>query len=450
MIDKKMSVADGQANLTYNERIAAGKALRSTVPRASHANWAPTEDRVDPLDLLDESNHARLHTLVPLRYERMSASPFTFLRGSATIMAHDLAKTPVTGLQVQLCGDAHLSNFGTYATPERNQVFDINDFDETLPGPWEWDVKRLATSVIVAGRANGFSDNNNVDAALRGVQLYREHMRTFGGMRAIDVWYSRIDVANILKRVHPDSHPYINRELARARRRTSVDVFPKMTDTLDGQYDIKDDPPLITHLYDDEFIESLQKMLERYKASLQDDRSVLLSRYHLVDSVQKVVGIGSVGTRCYVMLFLGDDANDPLFLQIKEARASVLERYLGAGRYSNHAQRVVCGQRLMQSASDIFLGWTHSGPHDYYIRQLRDRSHSPSIEGMNVSNFISYAGLCGWVLARAHARSGDAAMISGYMGKSDAFDQAIAAFATSYADQTERDHAALVAALKTY
>ncbi len=448
MNKENISLSGGSNGSTYSERLAAGKALRSTVSRASHAIWAPAEDRARPMDLLEESNRTRLQSLVPLRYERMSASPFAFLRGSALIMAHDLAKTPLTSLHVQLCGDAHLNNFGTYATPERNQVFDINDFDETLPGPWEWDVKRFATSVVVAARVNGLSEDNSINAALKGVQSYREHMWIFGGMRAIDVWYSRIDGENILKRVHPDSYPYVNRELARARRRTSIDVFPKMTDKLEGQYYIKDDPPLITHLYDEEFIESLQKLLEGYKASLQDDRSVLLSRYHLVDIAQKVVGIGSVGTRCYVMLFLGDDANDPLFLQIKEARASVLERYLGASQYSNHAQRVVSGQRLMQSASDIFLGWTRSGPHDYYIRQLRDMSLSPSTDRMSISDFISYAGLCGWVLARAHARSGDAALISGYMGKSDAFEQAITTFAKAYADQTERDHAALVTALK--
>ncbi len=439
---------DGQASSTQSERVAAGKALRSNVARVSHAEWRPTVDRVNPMDLLEESNRTRLRALVPLRYERMSVSPFAFLRGTAMIMASDLTRTPVTGIQVQLCGDAHLNNFGTYATPERNQVFDINDFDETFPGPWEWDVKRFATSVVVAGRVNGFSEDDNVQAAYRGIQSYREHMWMYGGMRYIDMWYTRIDVDDSLRRIHPDARAYIHREIDRARRRTSFQVFPKMTEELNGHYSIKDDPPLITHSYDDEFIESVQKLLERYRESLPDDRNVLLRHYRLVDIAQKVVGVGSVGTRCYVMLFLGDDANDPLFLQIKEARASGLEPYLGPARYPNHGQRIVNGQRLMQGATDIFLGWTRSGAHDYYMRQLRDRSLSPSIEGMNVNDFIIYAGLCGWVLARAHARSGDAASISGYMGKSDAFEQAIAAFAKAYADQTERDFELFLSAHK--
>jgi uncharacterized protein (DUF2252 family) len=446
-MSKNISFADGQT-ITYSERIAAGKALRSIASRASHANWKPAKDRVNPMDLLEESNRTRLPALVPLRCERMSISPFTFLRGSAIIMAADLARTPATGIKVQVCGDAHVGNFGIYATPERNQVFDMNDFDETLPGAWEWDVKRFATSVMVAGRVNGFSDADCMQVAYSGVQSYHRHMWNLGGLRYIEAWYTHIYVEDTLRHIHPNTRAYINREVAKARRRTSSQVFPKMTAENSGQYSIKDDPPLITHDYDDEFIASLPVLLEQYKESLSDDRRVLLSRYHLVDIAQKVVGIGSVGTRCYVMLFLGDDAADPLFLQIKEARPSVLEAHFGASRYPNSGQRVVNGQKLMQGVSDIFLGWTRSGPHDYYIRQLRDMSLSPSIDGMSVNDLVTYASFCGWVLARAHARSGDAAMISGYMGKSDAFEKAVASFAKAYADQTERDFELFVSTLR--
>jgi uncharacterized protein (DUF2252 family) len=439
----------GQHVLTPDERRAAGKALRNIIPRSSHAAWSPAPDRPDPVGLLEESNSTRLASLVPIRYGRMLTSSFAFLRGSAAIMAHDLSQTPTTGLLVQACGDAHLSNFGLYATPERREVFDVNDFDETLPGPWEWDVKRLITSIVVAARHNSFPEAVSRQAALKGAQMYREHMGVYATMRHLDVWYSRVTVENVLKRVRPGDRATLSREIEKARRRTSVHIFPKLTTESKGQYTIKDDPPLIVHLDDGVLADTLRELVEGYVTPLSDDRQVLLSRYHVLDLAQKVVGVGSVGTRCYVVLLLGDDSNDPLFLQIKEAQASVLERYLGASHYSNHAQRVVCGQRLVQAASDIFLGWTRIGSTDYYIRQLHDRSLSPSIESMEARDFIAFAGLCGWVLARAHARSGDPAQMSSYLGRNDMFDQAVTSFAMTYANQVEQDYTALVAAVRS-
>jgi uncharacterized protein (DUF2252 family) len=444
-------LVQGQDSRTRAERQAVGKALRGKVPRSSHRSWSPAPDRPDPVDLLEESNRTRLPKLVPIRYGRMLLSPFAFLRGSAVIMAQDLAATPVTGLQVQVSGDAHLSNFGIYTTPERRQVFDVNDFDETLPGPWEWDVKRLAASIIVAGRGNGFSTHSNREAVLSGIQSYREHMWAFAEMRQLHVWYSYLEVEKTLSRFRPINRQYFDEAVEKARRQTSVRVFPQLTQHVHGQYRIKDDPPLIMHLKDDELAGRLWGLVEGYGALLPDDRRVLLSRYHLVDLAEKVVGVGSVGTRCYVALLLGmgNDSSDPLFLQIKEAQTSVLEPHLGPSIYPNHAQRVVNGQHLMQAASDMFLGWTSSGDRDFYIRQMRDRSLSPSITNMREGDFIVYAELCGWSLARAHARSGDAAQISGYLGRSDAFETAITSFAEVYADQVERDYAALVAATKS-
>ena len=438
-----------QSRLTRAERIEAGRALRKDIPRSAHAEWASASDRPDPLSLLLQGDQHRLAELVPIRYGRMLVSPFTFLRGSAIIMANDLACTAATGLRVQLCGDAHLSNFGTYATPERNRVFDVNDFDETLPGPWEWDIKRLATSFVVAGRSQSFPESVNIQAATRCVQSYREHMWIFAGMANLDLWYTRIDIESTLLRIHPDSRAYLHRELERARRRTNSHVFPKLAREDQGKYTIKDDPPLISHLEDGVWVDQIPEMIEMYIESLPDDRRVLLSRYRLIDVARKVVGVGSVGTRCYIVLLLGDQDDDPLFLQIKQAQASVLEPYVGMSRYGNHARRVVNGQRLMQAASDIFLGWTRYDNINFYVRQLRDMSLSPNIERMGTNDLITYAGLCGWVLARGHARSGDSVGISSYVGKSDTFDQAIAAFARTYADQVELDYAALVAAVKS-
>ena len=435
-----------QKTLSIAERRAAGRALRAKVPRSSHATWSPAPDRPDPISLLEESNRSRIATLVPIRYGRMITSPFAFLRGSAVVMAGDLAMTPVTGIQVQVCGDAHIANFGTYATPERNQVFDVNDFDETLPGPWEWDVKRLAASIVLAGRQNGFSIASNRQAVLNCLRTYRERMWEFADMCHLDVWYSFIDAQSMLKRVGRTSRPFFDRELEKAHRQTNAHVFPQLARHINGQYSIKDDPPLITHLDDEERTLWLHALLGGYEASLSDDRRVLINRYHVVDLAKKVVGVGSVGTHCYIALLLGNADNDPLFLQIKEAQASVLEQHLGTSAYANHAQRVVCGQHLMQAASDIFLGWTSGRSIDCYIRQLRDMKGTPSLEHLDEGNFNVYVGLCGWTLARAHARSGDSASISGYLGTNDQFDRAVATFAQAYADQTGRDHAALVAA----
>lgn len=434
---------------TLEERRAAGRALRSTVPRSSHAVWTPAADRPDPLQLLEEQNRARLPHLVPLRYTRMAVSPFTFLRGAPIMMAYDLVSTPLTGISAQICGDAHLNNFGIYATPERNQVFDVNDFDETLPGPWEWDIKRLAASIVLGGRANRFSAAINRQAVLGCIQAYREHMWKYSEMRHIDVWYSRIDYENSLQFVHPDFRWYINKQRDKSRERSSLQVFPKLTTLVDGRHRFKDEPPLIAHLHNDDLAHQLSGLLETYRSTVQEDRQVLISKYRCVDVAQKVVGVGSVGTRCYVLLLLGNDSNDPLLLQVKEAQASVLERHLGPSAYPNHGQRVVCGQRLMQAASDLFLGWTRLGSTDYYLRQLRDMKLTVDIETLIPDGFIQYCRFCGWALARAHARSGDSAQISGYLGRSNAFDRAIAAFAEIYADQTGRDHAALLAFMRT-
>ncbi len=427
------------------DRRAAGKALRKKVARSSHAEWSPAADRPDPVSLSEEQNRTRFAHLVPIRYERMTTSPFAFLRGSSIVMAQDLAATPVSGIQVQLCGDAHLNNFGIYATPERNQVFDVNDFDETLPGPWEWDVKRLAASIVVAGRNNGFSGDMNRQAVVSCIASYRQHMWAYSEMRYVDVWYSRIDYASSLQAVRRTFRWWITKQREKASRRTHVELLPKLTQEVDGRIFIKDDPPLITHLDDDELVQKLSVLVEEYKASLRIDRQVLLSKYHLVDVAHKVVGIGSVGTQCYIALFIGSGSNDPIFLQFKEAGSSVLERYLGPSTYANHGERVINGQRLMQAVSGTFLGWASLDSMDFYFRQLRDMKLSVDLETLSEEGFSEYCKFCGWALARAHAHSGDPALISGYLGRKDVFDRAIATFAETYADQTERDHAALVA-----
>ena len=447
-ISNDSSLTDHQYAGTVADRRATGKALRKNVPRTSHAEWSPATDRPDPISLLEEQNRTRLAHLVPIRFERMSISPFTFLRGSAIVMAGDLAVTPVTGIEVQLCGDAHLNNFGIYATPERNQVFDLNDFDETLPGPWEWDVKRLSTSIVLAGRNNGFPRDINRQAVLSCVGSYRQRMWEYSEMRHIDVWYSRIDYASSLQAVHPTFRSWIHKQREKSSRRTHVELLPRLTQEVNGQIFIKDDPPLITRLEDNELAQMLRMVVEEYRESLRNDRNLLLSKYRYVDAALKVVGIGSVGTRCYVVLMMGRDSSDPLFLQIKEARASVFEHHLSPSPYPNHGQRVINGQRLIQASSGLFLGWTSIGSIDFYIRQLRDMKLSVDIATLIEGGFIEYCKFCGWALARAHARSGDPAMISGYLGQKDIFDQAIAAFAETYADQAERDHAALVAYIR--
>ncbi|MGA8303390.1 MAG: DUF2252 domain-containing protein [Thermoplasmata archaeon] len=388
-------------------------------------------------------------SLLPIRYGRMSASPFAFLRGSAGVMAHDLATTPTTGIRTQLCGDAHLANFGVFATPERDEAFDVNDFDETLPGPWEWDVKRLAVSLVAAGRQNGFSRRDGRTAALTAVRCYRESMNVFAHMRYLDIWYSHIDLSNLTRQVKRAGRKLFDRAMEEARQQTSLHAFPKMVRKVRGGFRIRDDLPLIVHYKNSADAEASRTFFDRYLRSLPDERRRLLDRYHVADVAQKVVGVGSVGTVCSVLLLLGDpDVEDPLFLQLKEADASALEPYAGRSAYPNHAQRVVHGQHLTQEASDIFLGWSSLRSRDFYVRQLRDMKFSSDLTTLGPRAFVGQAELCGSALARAHARSGDPALISGYLGARDVFDRAVATFAEGYTDQTERDYRVLLRAIK--
>lgn len=431
------------------EGLAAGKALRDGLPRGDHGRWKPSATRRDPVAVLVESNRNRVPELVPIRYGRMLRSPFTFLRGSAGLMAYDLSTTPSTGLRVQACGDCHLLNFGAFATPERNLIFDINDFDETLPAPWEWDLKRLCASFAVAVRDNNLSDEAARDAAVACAGAYREHMRECSKMSPLDVWYERMDAQTLID-LAPDQKTKKLREeaAAKARRRIGEYLVPKLTTEVDGRHRLVDQPPVLFHVAEKGAGKLFREALEGYRASLADDRRVLFDRYRLEDSAVKVVGIGSVGTRCFVGLFMSPEGHS-LLLQFKEACPSVLAPYAGKSVYANQGQRVVVGQRLMQSSSDIFLGWTRSARGiDFFGRQLRDMKFSAETSGASAARSKVYARLCGTVLARAHARSGDAAMISGYLGKSDSFDLAMGEFALAYADQTIRDHAALVAAAK--
>ena len=438
------------------ERTAFGKALRSKAPRSSHATWVPNPERPDPISLLEEANKTRLEHLVPIHYGRMARSPFAFYRGSADIMAHDLSKTPVSGISAQICGDAHLSNFGVYASPERRQIFDINDFDETLTGPWEWDVKRLAASIVLAGRQNGYSVQDSKQAVLSCVQRYRKQMQQFAEMNHLDVWYFHIDVETLIELTRRKQVKQgLERASEQASRRTRIQIFPKLAEVVEGEYRIKDEPPLIFH-YDQQDIEEDNLDTDQgrgfvldYLASLPLERRVLINRYRPLDLAHKVVGVGSVGTICAIVLALGgSEGDDPLFMQIKEASASVLEPYLGTSPFHNHGERVVVGQRMMQAATDILLGWSTFGGRDFYVRQLRDMKFSAEIETMNLKAFSLYVELCAATLSHAHARTSDPAQISGYLGKGHTFDQAIASFAEAYADQAERDHAALFAAIQ--
>ncbi|PWT84611.1 MAG: DUF2252 domain-containing protein [Proteobacteria bacterium] len=401
-----------------------------------------------------ESSKGRIRELVPIRYGRMMVSPFTFYRATADIMAEDLAPTPVTGLFAQLCGDCHLLNFNGYATPERRLIFDLNDFDETLPGPWEWDVKRLATSFVLAARSNGFARSDQRDAALTCVRSYREHMAEYADMGALEVWYSSVDIDAIVKNVHDkETQARMRKRIKKAAGQTVLEHdFPKMTETRGNRCVIKDNRPLIYHHPHINLAASrdnIRRAFTHYRETLEDDRKTLLDRYEMVDVSMKVVGVGSVGTFCAVALMMAAD-DDPLFLQIKEARASVLEQHVGRSVYPNHGERVVVGQRLMQAASDLFLGWTHGkeGRH-FYIRQLHDMKLKPLVEVFNPATMVDYADLCGWTLARAHARSGDPARIAGYLGKSDVFDCAVRDFGMSYADQAEKDHAVFMKAVRS-
>ncbi len=451
------------AHLSAQERFAAGKSARKVAPRSSHAEFVTGPDRPDPVALLESQAASRVAELVPIRYGRMLVSPFTFYRGAALVMASDLANTPDSGLRVQACGDAHLSNFGVYGSPERSLVFDINDFDETTPGPWEWDVKRLVASLEIAGRANGHSADQRRRMLLGAVEAYRMTMANFAQMTNLDVWYARLNIEEQFKQLRKgrpvDQVKKTQKAIAKARSRDSMQALSKLTEVVDGRRQIVHEPPLIMRLEQmaaqrEELAqmdveEQMRGILSGYRRTLPTDRRHLVDQYEYVDTALKVVGVGSVGTRAWIMLMLGRDSEDPLFLQAKEAQASVLERFTGRSEYRNAGQRVVAGQRLMQSTSDIFLGWHRINspadgiPRDYYVRQLRDWKGSADVDDIDPARLFIYGRLCAWTLAKAHARSGDRIAIAGYLGSSDVFDMAIAEFAVAYADQNERDYAAL-------
>lgn len=456
----KRAANEPRAESTYvnvEERRARGKALRDAVPRASHAGWKAPSGRADPIELLGRSNEGRVASLIPIRFGRMSASPFAFYRGSAALMAADLATTPASGLRVQACGDAHLMNFGAFATPERNVIFDINDLDETLPAPFEWDLKRLAASVVIAAQYLHLPDSDAARVAVDLVREYRERMADYASMRALDVWYDRIDLQRYEDRTgDPDvvqaaRKRFAERIEAEQRKTVPDHLYPKLVSTEGTKPRIKDDPPLIFHPDEDMapgLASGFTEVIAAYRETLPEHTRTLFDRFHFFDLAFKVVGVGSVGTQCAVCLFMAAD-DDPLFLQVKEARASVLEPYAGQSLHPNHGQRVVVGQRLMQSASDVFLGWTRSkNGRDVYIRQLRDMKMSAIIEDWDTAALRQYARMCAHALARAHARTGDAAMIAGYMGSGQTFDDAIGEFAVEYADQNRADYRAFVAAIR--
>jgi uncharacterized protein (DUF2252 family) len=450
---------------TADERAAAGKAAREKASRASHGEWEPAARRRDPVKVLEDQAKSRVQELVPIRYGRMLASPFTFYRGAAAIMAMDLAKTPDSGLRVQACGDAHLSNFGVFAAPDRRLVLDVNDFDETLPGPWEWDLKRLAASFEIAGRDRNFTPKETRRAVLRTVRAYREAIQEFAKMRNLDVWYARLDVdtllADLAKVAKKKQMKAVRKNVKKAGKKNSLRAFDRLVHEVDGEPRIISDPPLLVpagELVSKDQQQALEEgiieLLGRYRESLEGDRRHLFDGFRFVEMARKVVGVGSVGTRAWVVLMMGRDGQDPLFLQAKEAEASVLERYVGESEFGNHGERVVEGQWLMQAASDVLLGWLPAiglddGKRDFYVRQLWDGKRSVEIETLPPEGLEIYGRVCGWALARAHARSGDRIAIGAYLGKGDSFDNAIADFSARYADQNELDYAALADAAKS-
>ncbi len=446
-------------HLTTEERRRRGRAERKGVPRSSHAFWEAGPERRDPVELLEEQAATRVAELVPLRYGRMTASAFTFFRGAAYLMASDLATLPQTSLRTQLCGDAHLSNFGVFAAPDRSLVFDVNDFDETLPGPFEWDLKRLVASFATAGRDRGFGKRSRAAINREVGWSYRAAIKAFSNQRNLDIWYSRIDVDDIMvgaaTRASAAQLKRAEKNLAKARSKDSLRAFGKLTEeTVDGVR-FRSDPPVVTPIkelldpsHHAALDETLRELVRSYRSTLSEDRRRLLERFEYVDAARKVVGVGSVGTRAWIMLMLGRDRQDPLILQFKEAEASVLEPFVGASEYEHHGRRVVEGQRLTQGASDIMLGWVRTDgidgvDRDYYVRQLRDSKGSALVDQMNEKALRFYAGVCGRTLARAHARAGDSVAISGYLGNGDRFDRAMADFAEAYADQNELDYAAV-------
>jgi uncharacterized protein (DUF2252 family) len=464
---------------SIGERRTSGKALRKETSPGSHAKWKPAADRPDPVALLEEQNTRREPDLVPVRHGRMMVSPFTFYRGAAKIMAADLKDTPRAGLTVQLCGDAHLSNFGVFASPERILLFDLNDFDETLPGPFEYDVKRMAASFTIAGRNNGFNRADTHAATLASVAAYRKAMAEFAEMRVMDIWYARLSEEDLMAAIHTAERRQrakaktkaakksdvvrvaaTEKSLEKAHTRDSLQALSKLAEQVDGKYRIVSQPPIVVPMRDldrfyglsgQEMQHVVHDQLRAYRATLQHDRRKLLERFQVVDMARKVVGVGSVGTRAFIVLLQGRDQGDPLFLQVKEATQSVLEDHLPKSRYRQPGQRVVEGQRMMQAASDIYLGWTkgHQENRFLYWRQLRDMKFSAVVEAMIPAGMALYGRMCGWTLARAHARSGDPIAIAAYLGKSDKFDQAIVDFSERYADQNERDYKAFVKAIKS-
>jgi len=474
------------AHPSIDECRAAGKQTRERTPPSSHAGWRPAADRLDPVALLEAQNLTREPDLVPVRHGRMMVSPFTFYRGAAKIMAADLKDTPVAGLDAQLCGDAHLSNFGVFASPERRLLFDLNDFDETLPGPFEYDVKRMAASFMIAARNNAFSKGDARAATQASVTAYREAMAAFAQMPTMDIWYAHLDEDELMGAIRSTvaqtkkpakgakkgkkdkeqqklaqlAQKRAEKTAAKAHTRDSLQALSKLGELVDGTYRIVSQPPVIVPARDlaatyglspDEVMPAIHDQFRAYRATLQDDRRHLLERFEIVDAARKVVGVGSVGTRAFIVLLQGRDAQDPLFLQIKEATASVLEAYLPKSRYEQHGERVVQGQRMMQAASDIYLGWTKGRDvtRDFYWRQLRDMKGSALVELMTPLGLTFYARICGWTLARAHARSGDPVAIATYLGAGDAFDKSITDFCERYADQNEKDYQEFVTAVRS-
>ena len=462
---RRYQLETGFVQMTPAERASRGKQARAAVPRDSHAAFEPPPDRPDPIGLLEEQAKSRVPELVPIRWGRMMVSPFTFYRGAALPMASDLAGTPVSGLAVQACGDAHLSNFGIFGSAEHRLVFDVNDFDETLPGPWEWDVKRLAASLEVAARDNGFPDKDRREIVTASVARYRQAMRTFAGMTNLQVWYASVDVAELRAQFDAQMkgrrRKRVDKDLAKARTRDSMQEVAKLCHLVDGRSRIISEPPLLVPIDEllprqedtAKFESQLLGLIDTYRLTLETDRRYLFETFRYADMARKVVGVGSVGTRCWILLMFGRDESDPLFLQVKEAQESVLSRFVGASQYANQGQRVVVGQRLMQASSDIFLGWqrTEVGlddrQRDFYVRQLRDWKYSLPIDAMEPRGMSVYGEVCGWALARAHACSGDRIAIAAYLGGSDLFDTAIAQFAAAYADQNQRDHQSLLDAV---
>lgn len=432
------------------ERRAAGKSLRGTIPRTSHATWEPASDRFDPIEVLVESNRTRVQELVPLRYARMAASPFAFLRGSALVMAHDLATGPRTPFDVRLCGDAHLANFGIFASPERRLVFDLNDFDESAPGPFEWDLKRLAASVVVAARESGRDAVTARRGVLEAVASYRDWTERYAGMTHLDVWYAHIEASDLMDSMNASEDRRVQRSLAKVASKNHLSALAKLTQEIEGRRRIIDDPPVVMHVDDavPEIQFRLMSLFSQYRETLSADRRALFDRYRFVDFARKVVGVGSVGTRCWVAIFQGPNGG-PLFLQVKEARPSAPGIALGQVLKMHHGQRVVEGQRMLQATSDVLLGWGTDPTTEihYYVRQLWDSKGSIDVTTLTPAGFSLYVRYCGWALARAHARTGDSVGVFGYIGTSERFGESIADWAHAYADQTERDHAALLAAI---